>query len=343
MNTTTAIKSENVTTRFSEDLAPSIKVSFLSNTELLSRFGKLVQTERRITHLVLECIAEIDSRRLYLDKAYPSLYEYLVQGFGYSSSAALRRIESARLLREVPGVAEKIESGALNLSQLSKVQQAVRTVQKIEDRKLDLEEKRELLSRIEHATQQQTEVILSQALSLPVFSEDKEKNHRDESVTLTITFSKKQMEILKQAQDLIAHAVPEKKWAEVITYLAQKEVIRRTDIKLSKKSTDKSKSESANASEINASSKFSTNPIRKPLSTALKKVILNRDKCCQYQDKVTGKICGSTRFLQNDHRQSVWAGGSDEISNLQMLCAQHNRYKYQKESGQRGRGNLIHP
>ncbi|MFM6927769.1 MAG: HNH endonuclease [Bdellovibrio sp.] len=339
MNTTTAIKSENVTTRFSEDLAPSIKVSFLSNTELLSRFGKLVQTERRITHLVLECIAEIDSRRLYLDKAYPSLYEYLVQGFGYSSSAALRRIESARLLRDIPGVAEKIESGALNLSQLSKVQQAVRTVQKVEDRKLDLEEKRELLSRIEHTTQQQTEVILSQALSLPVFSENKEKNHRDESVTLTITFSKEQMAILKKAQDLIAHAVPEKKWAETMTYLAQKEIHRRTEVKISKKRSEISKSENG----IKASSKFSTKPSRKPLSTALKKLILNRDKCCQYKDNVTGKTCGSTRFLQNDHRQSVWAGGSDEISNLQMLCAQHNRYKYQKESGQSGRGNLIHP
>lgn len=85
----------------------TFKINFLSNSDLLVRFGKLLQTERKITHLVLECIAEIDSRKLYLDKAYPSLYEMLVQEFGYSSSAALRRIESARLLREVPEVAAK--------------------------------------------------------------------------------------------------------------------------------------------------------------------------------------------------------------------------------------------
>lgn len=111
------------------------------------------------------------------------------------------------------------------------MQQAVRAVQKIEDRRLDVAEKKELLSRIEHATQQQTEVILSQALSLPIFIEDKEKNHRNESVTLTITFSKEQMAILKQAQELIAHAVPDKKWADAITYLAQKEIARRTKSK----------------------------------------------------------------------------------------------------------------
>ncbi|MBO9666291.1 MAG: HNH endonuclease [Bdellovibrio sp.] len=44
------------------------------------------------------------------------------------------------------------------------------------------------------------------------------------------------------------------------------------------------------------------------------------------------KICGSTRFLQIDHRQPVWAGGTNEFQNLQVLCAQHNQYKYRQES-----------
>lgn len=342
----------------------SVKVAFLSNAELLTRFGKLVQTERKITHLVLECIAEIDSRKLYLDKAYPSLYDFLVQQFGYSSSAALRRIESARLLREVPEVAARIESGALNLSQLSKVQQAVRAVQKIEDRKLNVEEKKDLLRRIENTTQQQTEVILSQALSLPIMIEDKEKNHCDESVTLTITLSKEQMAILKQAQDLIAHAVPEKKWAEAITYLAQKEINRRTKLRKFKMPSqganagDESRlnqmalstavvrnkqtsvvKQNAAISTVNNAPNCMGNLVdavpvvpNKALNNTSKKIILNRDKCCQYKDKTTGKICGGTRFLQTDHRQSVWADGTNELKNLQALCAQHNQHKYRKES-----------
>lgn len=288
-----------------------MKIQFLSNTELLSRFGKLVQTERKITHLVLECIAEIDARKLYLEKAYPSIYEFMVQEFGYSSSAALRRIESARLLREVPEVAAKIESGAINLSQLSKVQQALRTVQKIEDRKLDVQEKRDLLSRIEYTTQQQTEAILSQALSLPVIADEKQRTHHDESVTLTITFSKEQMELLNQVQDLIAHAEPEKKWSEVVTYLARKELQSRTNVRENKLLSTKA-------------------PV---LSPRTKKIVLNKNRCCQYKDSKTGKICGGTRFLQVDHRHSVWAGGSNDMGNLRILCAEHNRLKYRKESG----------
>ncbi|HEY1079906.1 MAG TPA: HNH endonuclease signature motif containing protein [Bdellovibrio sp.] len=311
-----------------------MKIQFLSNPELLGRFEKLVRTERKITHLVLECIAEIDSRRLYLDKAYPSIYEFLVAEFGYSSSAALRRIESARLLREVPEVAAKIESGAINLSQLSKVQQAVRAVQKIEDRKLDVEEKRELISRIEYTTQQQTEVILCQALSLPAIVEDKQRMHRDESVTLTITFSKAQMELLNQVQDLIAHAVPEKKWSDVMTYLAQKELQRRTKVRENKIVCEERMNSSTPLSEkvklTDGNAVFSA---RATLSVRTKKIVLNKNRCCQFRDPLSGKLCGSTRFLQVDHRHSVWAGGTNELQNLQTLCAEHNRHKYRKESG----------
>jgi hypothetical protein len=256
-----------------------------------------------------------------LNKSYPSLYEFLVRDIGYSSSSALRRIESARLLREVPDVAAKIESGALNLSQLSKVQQAVRSVQKIENRKLDVVEKKELLNRIEHTTQQQTEVILCQALSLPALVENKERTHRDESVTLTITFNKEQMAILKQAQDLIAHAVPDNNWAEAVTYLANKEIQRRTNLRNSKSPTPATGVDEPQV-------KFN----RKPLRATVKKIVLNQQKCCQFKDRKTGKICGSTRFLQIDHRQAVWAGGTNEIQNLQILCSQHNQYKYRQES-----------
>ncbi|MDG0817939.1 HNH endonuclease signature motif containing protein [Bdellovibrio svalbardensis] len=300
-------------------------VKILSNSELMVRFGKLVQTERKITHLVLECIAEIDCRKIYLERAYPSLYEFLVKEFGYSPSSAVRRIESARLLRELPEMSEKIEAGALNLSQLSKVQQAIRTVQKIEDRTMDAEEKRELLGKIEYTTQNQTELILAQELSLPFVTEQREQIHRDESVTLSITFSKEQFALLQQVQDLISHNVPTKKWAEVMTYLAQQETKRRTLVKRSTRASQKSSSTSK--TEISGSE-------RKAIRTNLRKSIFANGNCCEYQDPVTKKICGGTRFLQIDHIQPVWAGGDNSSENLRVLCARHNSLKYAKESGQ---------
>jgi hypothetical protein len=345
-----------------------MKIKFLTNLALLARLGKLVRTERKITHLILECIAEIDARKLYLEKAYPSLYEFLVQEFGYSPSAAIRRIEAARLLREVPELSTKIETGQVNLSQLSKVQQAIRTVQKTEDRKVRTEEKRELLLKIENTTQAQTEQILAQEFSLPAVTFEKRTVHHDGSVTLAITFSKEQMAVLEQVQDLVSHQVPEKKWADVITLLAQKEMDRKTKIfrpskieKMSKKfyvdervkrnweekMTEQVKitegvktTEHAKRNElvnltvsVKTEKGSETGAARKAIRPNLRKAIFNQHPGCAYTDPTTGKICASTRFSQIDHRQSVWAGGQNEPKNLQVLCAQHNRLKYRKEVG----------
>ncbi len=308
-------------------------VKQLSNNDLVARFGKLVQTERKITHLILECIAEIDSRRIYLEKAYPSLFEFLVKEFGYSPSAANRRIESARLLREIPEVASKIESGALNLSQLSQLQYAARQVQKIDNRKVAPSEKRELLVKIENATQAKTELILAQELSLPVVPQNKETTHRDESVTLTITFTKEQIALLEQVRDLVAHAVPDAKWADVITYLAGKEVRRRTGVTKGSAAASATEvdAEVLNAKSSGASSsseKLIRRSYRRPLPVRVKKSVFEKQAFCQYKDPASGRICASTRFLQIDHIQSVSAGGGNEHENLQTLCGQHNRFKY---------------
>lgn len=309
----------------------------LSNTELMNRFGKLVQTERKITHLVLECIAEIDTRKIYLERAFPSLYEFLIQEFGYSPSAAVRRIESARRLREVPEISQRIEEGSLNLSQLSKVQQAIRTAQKIEARKVDTAEKRKLLQKIEGTTQAQTELILSQEFALPINYEEREKIHKDESVTLTISFSKEQMALLEQLKDLVSHCVANNKWADVFSYLAEKEIQKRTQVKRSFKPSSHFKKEDAQSNVTQNDGRQVTNLsaayVRRSIKPNLRKSVFARDKCCQYRDPISHKMCGATQFLEIDHLQPVWAGGNNNPENLQVLCSQHNIYKYKKEAG----------
>ena len=342
----------------------------LSNNDLISRFGKLVQTERKITHLVLECIAEIDFRKIYLEKAYPSLYEFLTSGYGYSPSAALRRIESARLVQEIPEICKKIEEGALNLSQVSKVQQAIRNVQKLENRKVPTLEKIDLLKKIEFTTQYQAEVIIAKELSLPVIAEEKQKVHLDESVTLTVQFSKDQIDLLKRVQGLVAHSVPGGKWSGVLVYLAQKELDQRTKVKRSLKLKKQDEADSSDLVVSDLKSEFASKegdsnmnqnaasnsmgkirdkgavgkiektpsmllvkfPKRIAIRASLRKTILQTQKCCQFRNLESGKICGSTQFLQVDHIKPVWAGGTNEAENLRLLCANHNQYRYQKES-----------
>ena len=57
---------------------------------------------------------EIDSRRLYLEIGYASLWAYCTGALKYSEASAQRRIEAMRALREIPVLAEKIEGTALH-------------------------------------------------------------------------------------------------------------------------------------------------------------------------------------------------------------------------------------
>lgn len=278
--------------------------------ELLGKFSQLVRTERKITHLILEYISEIDRRRLYLELAYPSLYEFLVRGHGYSPSAAMRRIDSARLLREVPETAAKIQDGSLNLSQISQVQQAIRHAQKQEKRKVSTQEKQDLLKRIENTTQ----AILSQELHFSVPKFEKQISHQDESVSLTIHLSLEEKEILEKVKNLLSHSLPDQSWVGLITYLAKSEIKRRMG---SQRKTKQPKEKMAQL---------------RPVSSGIKKSLLSLRSCCEYKDAKTGKQCFSKKFLEVDHIQPVWAGGDSSLENLRILCSQHNKYFYQKQS-----------
>ena len=341
---------------------PELKVviSRLSNQDLMGRFGQLVQTERKITGLVLECIIEIDRRKIYLEKAYPSLFEFLVKEFGYSPSSAMRRIESARLLREIPEMSEKIKSGAINLSQLAKVQQTIRAVQKTSNIKIVTAQKKEILNKIEFETQAKTELILAQEFNLPHVHFEKEKVHKDESITLAMTFTKEQMELLEQAQNLVSHAVPNKKWSEMFTYLAQKEIKSRSPKVHKKPVSNFNKVENVKSNECltlgsenrilttkmsllsetskninkNFKSNIPNNTSSNYISLKTSRTVLDPQKaCCQFKDPLTQKTCGSQKFLQMDHIQPRWAGGGNNLSNFQTLCAQHNRYRYKIQAG----------
>ena len=277
----------------------------LQNTELISQFKTLVASERKITSQVLQFIAEIDRRRLYLDLAYGSLYDFLVKGHGYSNGAAMRRIEAARLLREIPEVASQIQSGAVSLSQLSIIQRAAKEHRKETGQRLEPARKKELLLQIEGITQSQTEALVRTTLQIALPKiQPKPVYHRDESVTLTITLSKEQMVTVEKARQLLAHVVPGGEWPEVFEHLCRKEVEKRTV----------SKGHSA---------------------VAIKKQLLNKEACCQYVDMESGKKCDSTLRLELEHIRPRWAGGSDDAENLTILCAQHNRHRYRKPSNQR--------
>ena len=99
-------------------------VGALSDRELLRETSKLVGHERHLQGAVIDHLAEIDARRLYLQRGFSSLFDYAVRELGYSDAAASRRIGAMRLCADAPQAREGLRDGSLTLSAAAELQWA---------------------------------------------------------------------------------------------------------------------------------------------------------------------------------------------------------------------------
>lgn len=163
----------------------------LTNLTLDKNLQELIASEREILTEIITYIREVDCRKLFLSFGYPSLFEYLTRRMGYSNASAQRRIDAARLTRVVPEVLNHLESGEINLSQISVMTQAIRQVGK-SSHTVDTEIKEHLVNTIAGKDLKQTEIIVSKTLNLQIHEGTKIKHQKDESVRFELTLSKEQ-------------------------------------------------------------------------------------------------------------------------------------------------------
>ena len=99
-------------------------VGALSDRELLRDTSNLVRHERHLQGAVIDHLAEIDARGLYLQRGFSSLFDYAVRELGYSDAAAARRIGAMRLCADQPDAREGLRDGSLTLSAAAELQWA---------------------------------------------------------------------------------------------------------------------------------------------------------------------------------------------------------------------------
>lgn len=302
----------------------------LSDNELIGKIKNLACAERRLTKILIIHIAEFDQRKLYLKQAYGSLFEYLTNEIGYSDGAAQRRIDAARLSVSAPDIATKIENGSINLSQISYLQRACRQIKKDSGFFVPNSFRADIINSLENKNKAQSEVIVAQALQLPVLvSENVAKHQADRSVRIEMTFTEKEMESITQARHILSNktgGTMKDTFVEMANSL-----VKANQIKINQNENEnKLKLGEAEVSTATVAAGravgISTAIVAVP--TKIRKTVLARDGSCQFKNKVTGKVCGSKFFLEADHIQPRFAGGSNALENLRMLCRKHNQYRY---------------
>lgn len=290
----------------------------LSDEALDQSLFSWVKKEKAALKEVLLHIAEVDRRSLYLKMGYSSLNAYLTERMGYDGGSAQRRLDAARLSNQVPTLIASIDRGEVNLSQVTFLQKSLR---EIKDQNTSPEVKAQLLEDIKHKSVRETQVTISKALNIELKQVPKITHQANESVRLEVTLSKEQWQKLEQMRELLSNSLPHGAWDQVLEYVADKVIEHKTKITKPRQQGDRV---STNKSQSIVTSNH--------LSVSLKRQALHRDQCCQYKSKLTNQICGTKWNLEVDHIQPLWANGTNTLSNLRVLCSNHNKEVYREQA-----------
>lgn len=90
----------------------------LSDEELLAGVQTSLGEERRWVARVVAHLAEIERRRLHLESACSSLFDFCRRRLGMSEGEAFRRVTAARLAQRFPSVVDWLDRGGVHLSAL---------------------------------------------------------------------------------------------------------------------------------------------------------------------------------------------------------------------------------
>ncbi|MBK9293147.1 MAG: HNH endonuclease [Oligoflexia bacterium] len=317
-------------------------IAKLSNIELLNKTKLLVKEETHKTLEVLHHLREVDRRRLYLKISYPSLFEYCVHELKYSHSAAFRRVEAMRLLRDLPEVEAKILKGSINLTTASQVQgffkKQISPSPNAQTKSItNKADKLDLIQKLENKS---TREVQKELINLNPDLLPKEKlrpigqlNSFDEQkYELKVVIDESLKAKLDKLKSLMSHKNPNFNYQELITKLADQalkklDLVNKQPTKLQRKALPAAGSKSDN-SENSRAIKHS-----RYIPAYIKQQIWQRDQGqCQYKDPLSQRQCKSTHFIQIDHITPFSQQGSSlDINNLRLLCGNHNRWRHAQD------------
>ncbi len=280
---------------------------------------ELVREERRLTGLVIENLQKISDLNLFLEMGYSSLFTYCTRALGYSEACAYRRIQAVKVARQLPEVKEKLNSGVINLTNLSMAQSLITSAT------LSLEEKREVLHKIENCTKRQAEIALAQlgrTPNGPGLGQEKLTFRNGNEALLQLQVSKQTIEKLDRLKKLRSHKNPNMTYSDLVDDLCDC-LLRKID-PLEQK-TDRTKN---SKSTLIRSARSTTHNNRRFISAKLKRAVWQRDNGqCTFVDPQTMNRCESMHLLQIDHIKPVFLGGEASHNNLRLLCHAHHKFR----------------
>ena len=316
----------------STNLLGAKNMKFMTFTEINEKLVVLVRNERQLTHQILNHILLFQKCNGHLKLGYSSMHQYLTRGLGYSDDQAYRRLKAARLINELPEVADQFQTAKLNLSQMAEAQKAFEASERETKAPVKKEIKAALIANLHKVNNFQTKSILTTELKLKSKTEEKINPQSDQTVRLELSLTKMQFEKLQTIKNLVSHQIPDLNTAKALEmlcdfYISKKQSTSVKTVTKTKKVTkttaktqeletitqnfmdaikqsDVIQNNNSMISQVKSSIKQS-----RYIPIAIKKAVFEKSQgCCEYVGS-TGLRCNSRYQVQIDHHHQAYCFG----------------------------------
>lgn len=271
--------------------------------------------ERKVTLELMRYLREVDRRQLYLEQGYPSLYDFTIKDLKVSQGGAYRRLQAMRLLKDLPDIEEKVVEGRHTVSTVAKVQSAMGNAPP--------EDKRAMLNRLEGKSCREVDQELSR--TNPRGPREYVRWLNPEEAQLTFALDKESMKRVGTLHSWRTHIDVKKTFRVLFTDLIELGFDRWDPSRRTQSSTSRTDRVNPEDDENSAGTSI---PVE------LRRQVWARDEHqCAWRHATNGRRCRTRDLLQIDHIHPLALGGKNELSNLRLLCAQHNRQRAEKTYG----------
>ena len=340
-----------------------MNLKHLKDKELLQKTQQLVQNERQVLTQVLHHLKEVDRRKLFSELGHQSLFAYCIRELQYSEGQASRRIQAMRLVKELPEIEKKIESGTLSLSNLSRAQSYFREKKKQEDQKrIPPSHKLEVLEKLENKSAREGEKILLKLQPEQSLPKEKERTLTETHTEIRFIMTQGLKSQLEELRSLFGPRGVSMSFSELIHSMTQLSLETLRAKKFGKKRSQANKG--VNLNEPNSKHKeedtISTSTTsqckegnfqvidKKRVNNSFTQQLRQSAKLCSKNPRAVSKAlryqvwkrdqrqcvqCGSQRNLNLDHIQPLALGGETSLENLRLLCFHCNQRQAIKSFG----------
>lgn len=269
-----------------------MNLKHLDDKALLLEIEKLVREERELLTLILRHLEEIDRRKLFAVLKFSSLFEYATKRLGYSEDQAYRRVQAMRLLKEIPELEEKVNSGSLTLTHLGMAQSYFKREEKASKVSPNKFRKIEILEKLENKSTKEAELVMN-AISgeNTKMLYERMRAISDEWIEIKFRANASLAVKIQSLKSQMAHSHPTISLAELFEMMC--------DLGLEKLRNS--------AEPRNSRSKSKASLLRE---------VRSRGAC---------QNCGGTFALEIDHITPRSHGGKSNPDNLRLLCRSCNQ------------------